>query len=71
MNNQLIVLTCLCAIISYSPQLLSEWWHVHCLWGFVSLWLLCDMFVGGSDLKCENDRINDLLTHRERDIKGI
>ena len=65
MNNQLIVLTCLCAIISYSPQIISEWWHVHCLWGLVSFWFLCDLFVVGSDLKHANDRIKDLMTNRE------
>jgi len=65
MHKHFVVIVCLCAIISYSPLLMSEWWHVHCLWGCVSFWFLCDLFIVGSDLKRAQGRIEDLTVHSE------
>ena len=74
MHRHFIFLTCFCALVSFFPLLLSEWWHVHCMWAGVSAWFLCDLLMVGSDLKMAEERIRELdkradTSKSELDIK--
>ena len=64
-HRHFTVLACLCALLSFFPLLLSQWWHVHCMWAGVSLWFLCDLLMVGSDLKIAEERIKEFERQAE------
>ena len=64
-HRHFTVLTCVCALLSFFPLLLSQWWHVHCMWAGVSLWFLCDLLMVGSDLLRAEERIKEFERQAE------
>ena len=57
MHGHFIVLTCACALLSYFPLVFSQLWYVHCMWGLVAIWFLCDLMRVGNELNQAEVRI--------------
>jgi hypothetical protein len=67
MHGHFIVLTCMCALLSYFPLLFSQLWYVHCMWAMVTIWFLCDLMRVGYELNQAEERIK-YMQERERII---
>lgn len=72
MHGHFIVLTCMCALMSYFPLVFSQLWYVHCMWAMVTIWFLCDLMRVGYELNQAEERIKDLQERAQLmpDVKG-
>jgi hypothetical protein len=57
MHGHFIVLTCMCAFLSFFPLVFSQLWYVHCMWGAVVIWFLGDLMRVGYELDRAEERI--------------